>query len=115
MVIFSPFVYNLWIGDNIVIPLSLTFNFAIYFALTNFYAPYTYFVNGIGKVKLQMYSILLTSIINIPLSVFLAKNIGLGVSGVIVATIICILPHAIICPIQFKKIINNKAYGIWNK
>lgn len=115
MVFISPFVYELWIGENVVIPLSLTFYIAVFFALTNFYAPYTYFVNGTGKVKLQMYSILLTAIINVPLSVLLAKHMGFGVSGVILATILCLIPHVVLCPLQYYKIINNKAYGIWNK
>jgi O-antigen/teichoic acid export membrane protein len=115
MVVASPIVYRLWINDKVDIPISLTIYMAVFFALTIFYAPYTYFINGTGKVKLQMYSILITAIINIPLSIFLAKNMELGVSGVIIATILCIVPHAILCPIQYSQIINNKAYGIWNK
>lgn len=115
MVVASPIVYKLWINDKVDIPISLTVYMAVFFALTIFYAPYTYFINGTGKVKLQMYSILGTAIINIPLSIFLAKNMDLGVSGVIIATILCIVPHVILCPIQYSKIINNKAYGIWNK
>lgn len=115
MVIISPIVYRLWIDDKVDIPMSLTIYMAVFFALTIFYAPFTYFINGTGKVKLQMYSILGTAILNIPLSIFLAKNMGLGVSGVIIATILCIIPHVILCPIQYSKIINNKAYGIWNK
>nr|WP_315184823.1 lipopolysaccharide biosynthesis protein [uncultured Flavobacterium sp.] len=115
MVVVSPFVYKIWIGTNVIVSLSLTIYMAIYFALTIFYSPYTYFLNGVGKVKLQMYSIGLTAIINVPLCVFLSKNLGLGVSGVIIATILCLLPHAILCPIQYSKIINKKANGIWNK
>ena len=115
MVIVSPIIYKLWIGNDIDIPLPLTIYMAIYFALTIFYSPYTFFINGTGKVKLQMYSILITAVINIPLSVFLAKYVNLGVSGVILATIICIIPHVILCPIQYYKIINKRAYGIWDK
>lgn len=115
MVIASPLVYKMWIGDNVDIPLSLTFYMAVFFSLTIFYGPYTYFINGTGKVKLQMYSIAATAIINVPLSVFLAKDLGLGVSGVILATILCLIPHIILCPLQYSKIINNKASGIWNK
>jgi O-antigen/teichoic acid export membrane protein len=114
MVIFSPFVYKIWIGPNVTVPLSLTIYMALFFSLTIFYSPFTYFINATGKVKVQMYSIAVTSVINIPLSIFLAKNLNLGVSGVILATIICLIPHAIICPIQYLKIINNRAYGIWN-
>lgn len=115
MVFVSPFVYNIWIGTTVIVPLSLTIYMALFFALTIFYAPYTYFINGTGKVKLQMYSIVITAIINVPLCVFLSKNLEFGVSGVIIATILCLIPHAILCPIQYSKIINKKANGIWNK
>lgn len=114
MVIVSPFSYNLWIGDSVIIPMGLTKAMACYFILTIIYNPYTFFINGTGKVKLQMYSILFTAILNIPLSIFIVNHSSLGVSGVIIATIICILPHTILCPIQYWKIINNKAIGIWN-
>ncbi|WP_369769602.1 lipopolysaccharide biosynthesis protein [Flavobacterium sp. WC2416] len=115
MVAVSPFAYKLWIGNKVVIPMSLTFFMGIYFALTIFYGPYTYFINGTGKVRLQMYSIVITAVLNIPLSIFLAKNVGLGVSGVILATILCLIPHVILCPLQYSKIINKRAHGIWNK
>ena len=88
---------------------------AIYYSLTIFYAPFTYFINGTGKIKLQMYSVILTAILNIPLSIFLVKNLDFGVIGVISATILCLIPHVILCPIQYNKIINYRAYGIWNK
>jgi O-antigen/teichoic acid export membrane protein len=115
LVVISKWFYSLWIGENVDIPYSLSIFMAIYVAVTIVYAPFTYFINGTGKVKLQMYSILLTSIINIPLSIFLAKNMGYGVSGVVIATIICLIPHVVLCPIQYLKIINNRADGIWNK
>jgi Na+-driven multidrug efflux pump len=78
------------------------------------YLPYTYFINGVGKVKLQMYTIGIAALINIPLSIFFAKKIEMGVSGIIFATILCIIPHCILCRIQYKKIINNVAFGIFN-
>lgn len=115
LVVISKWFYSIWIGNKVAIPYSLSIFMAIYVAVTIFYAPFTYFINGTGKVKLQMYSILLTSIINIPLSIFLAKNMEYGVSGVIFATILCLVPHVVLCPIQYLKIINNKAYGIWDK
>lgn len=111
----SKWFYSIWIGDKVDIPYPLSIFMATYVAVTIFYAPFTYFINGTGKVKLQMYSILLTSIINIPLSIFLAKNLGYGVSGVIFSTIICLIPHVVLCPLQYLKIINNRAYGIWDK
>lgn len=115
MLIIAPFSYSNWIGDKIIIPFSLSLSMALYFIVTIIYMPFTYFINGAGKIKLQMFSILVTAIINIPLSILLAKTLNLGVAGVILATIICIIPHAILCPIQYFKIINNKATGLWDK
>ena len=113
LIFISHFFYKLWIGNKVMIPMELTILMAIYFCLTNFYAPFTYFINGTGKVKLQMYSVLATSIFNIPLSIYFAKNLDMGVSGVILATILCLVPHVLISPIQYLKIIKNKANGIW--
>ena len=115
LLILSPTVYKIWIGNKINIPVMLSISMSFFFILTLIYTPFTYFINGTGKVTLQMLSILFTSILNIPLSILLAKNIGLGSSGVIYATIICLLPHVLLCPIQYHKIINNKANGIWNR
>lgn len=115
LILISSTFYKFWVGEKVNIPISLTIYMGIYFCLTNFYTPFTFFINGTGKVKLQMYSILITAFINIPLSVFLAKNLGFGVSGVIFSSIICLIPHIILCPIQYSKIINQKAKGIWNE
>ena len=115
MILIAPFVYQFWIGDSVSIPFRLSFFMSVFFMVTISYAPFTYFVNGTGKVRIQLYALLLTAIINIPLSYFLSVNLDLGVSGVIVATIICLIPHTILTPIQYFKIINNRAYGIWNK
>jgi O-antigen/teichoic acid export membrane protein len=115
MLILSPFVYKIWIGNEVQISFTLSSFMSLFFALTVFYAPYTYFINGTGKVTIQLFSLLFTAIINIPLSIFLAKGLDLGISGVILATIICLLPHVILSPIQYLKIINNRANGVWNK
>jgi hypothetical protein len=49
------------------------------------------------------------------LSVFFAKNLNMGISGVIAATCICVGIGAIWAPIQYSKIVNKKAKGIWIK
>lgn len=114
LAIISPFAYRMWIGNDINIPFSLTLYMTIFFSITIFYSPFNYFVNGTGKVKLHMYTFIISAIANIPLCIIFVKNVGLGVSGVILASIICLLPHVILSPIQYIKIINSKAQGIWN-
>lgn len=115
MYFISDDIYKFWVGKNIIIKNRLSFYMALLSIVTVIYNPFTYFVNGVGKVKLQMFSISITAIINIPLSIYLSKTLNLGVEGVALATILCMLPHMILCPIQYYKIINNRANGLWNK
>lgn len=115
MTLLSAQVYNIWIGNKISIPFVLSIHMAFYFALNIFCNPFTVLINGTGKITLQLYSLVITAIINIPLCVFFARNLNMGVSGIILATTICLLPFAVIAPIQTYKIINKKAFGIWNK
>jgi O-antigen/teichoic acid export membrane protein len=115
LVLLSPYAYKIWVGEDISIPLSLTSYMALFFSITILYAPFNQIINGIGKVKIQVYSFGISAIVNVPLSIFLAKNIGMGVSGVILSTILCTLPQVVLFPIQYFKIINNRADGIWNR
>ncbi|SHF98779.1 Na+-driven multidrug efflux pump [Arenibacter palladensis] len=115
MTIVAPKFYQLWIGEMVIVPMSLTISMAIYFIISVFYSPFNYFINGTGKVKLHMYSFIIGAILNIPLSIILVKQFHFGVEGVIIATSICIAPNIILFPIQYFKLINNQANGIWNK
>ena len=115
MVFLSGWFYRIWVGGNVVVPFELTLCMAIFFMVYNSYAPFTYFINGTGKIRLQTYTIVIMSVINIPLAIFLGGYMGMGLSGVIFSTVLCLLPHAVLLPIQYHKIINHKASGIWNK
>ncbi len=115
MLAISPWFYTIWIGDRLSIPFNLSMLMAIYVIIYNFTSIYTNFINGISKIRLQLYVAIIQAVINIPLSVFFAKHMGLGINGVILATICCLLISIIFMPIQYHMLINNKARGIWNK
>lgn len=111
MFLFSNLVYRLWVGKEIVVPLSLTGVISFYVVINAWNGIYSHFLNGVGKIKLQLYSALFGSLLNIPLAVFLGKT--LGIYGVILSTTLISLMAAIITPIQYRKLINNRARGIW--
>lgn len=115
LIVISPWFYPLWIKDLVEIPLVLTICMGIYFTILCSYSPFIFFMNGISKIRLQMYSFAIGALINIPLSILLVKYTSLGVEGVIIATILCIFPNVILAPMQYLKLINKKATGIWNK
>jgi O-antigen/teichoic acid export membrane protein len=115
IVVFSQKIYNIWIGDHIQIPSKLSFLMALYAIVQSFNMIFSAFINATGKIRLPMYISVISGLANIPLSIYFIQNLGFGVSGVILSTIICGMPNFILSPIQYYKLINNKAHGIWAK
>lgn len=114
MFVVSPFFFHLWV-PQIDVPLLLSGMMCIYVIILAWGNIFVNFINGVGKIHLQLIIGVIGTIVNIPLSYFFAKTLGLGVSGVIGASIISIAYGPIFAPIQFKKIINGTATGIWNR
>lgn len=107
--------YSIWVGDEIQIPVLLSLLMGVYFCMIIFMQPFVSFVNGTGKIRLQLIFSVATAFINIPLSIVFAKYLGLGISGIILSGIVCSLPGVVYVPVQYKKIINQRANGIWNR
>jgi O-antigen/teichoic acid export membrane protein len=115
MGILSDSFYSMWIGNRVEVSKFLTVSMAIFTALLTYYQVYVSFINGIGKIRVQLVTAIFSTIANIPLSILLGKSMGLGTPGVILATTICLIPSVILNPIQYYKLINNKATGIWSR
>ena len=114
MLVISPYVYSLWVGDKIHIPFLVSAAIAIYSLINVVLTPYSHFVNGMGKIYLGSRLVWISIFLYIPLAIALAKS-PLQLAGVILAT--CII-NGIGIPIQIyqtNKLIDQKAHGIWNK
>lgn len=113
-ILLSPWAYKIWgVGNSIqtdLILLSLVF---LYFLFNMRYTIFRTFMNGVGKIRLQFYITLFEAVCHIPLAILLGKNFG--IYGIVFTMFLWSLINSIIEPIQFRKIINNKAFGIWNK
>ena len=112
MVLISKYVYRFWIGDTISIPFNLTIFMGLYSILNVFLAPFSTFINGIGKVKLSA-SLSFVGISLYFISVFLFAHFFKNSTGIVVAIITTSLIGAVIQPIQTFKILNKTARGIW--
>ncbi len=115
MVFCADFFYEMWIGDKVKIPFILSVSMGVWVLISTWTSIFGNFLSGVGKVRLSLYHSFAMIIINIPLCIFLAKYLNLGSTGVIIGTCVCVLPQVFLHPIQYKKIINNKAKGIWGK
>ena len=107
----SPFLFKLWVGDKVQIPFSLSITMAIY-AITHawLFIPCS-LLNGIGKIKLQLYLYVFCIFLDIPFAIILGKTYGLP--GIAISNVIVFVIMSILLSIQCKKIINNSASGIW--
>jgi O-antigen/teichoic acid export membrane protein len=112
LVVATP-VYHFWIHDRAIIPFSLSFAVMCYVMTQNWIRVYHFMLNGSGHIKMQMLIFSITAVLNIPLSIFLVKVCGWGVNGIVWASVFCQLPHVVLAPIQVRKILAEKAKGIW--
>lgn len=100
IIFFAREIINVWIGPEIKYSYSLVVLMGIYVIITVWSNIYAYLVNGIGKITPELYSSIAAGIINIPLSIYFAKFLSMGISGVILGTIISLSLFAVIGPIQ---------------
>jgi O-antigen/teichoic acid export membrane protein len=114
LIVYNP-VLDFWIGSKIEISFLLAFQWALFICLQTYNNIYTIFLNGSGKIHLQMITGIITLVINLPLSIFFATYLNLGSAGVLLATNFSILSYVITRKIQYNKLVNKKANGIWAK
>lgn len=109
----SSFIFKFWVGEDVLVPFTLSATLVLYTIINAFRTIYCFYLNGVGKIQLQLYLVLIAGITNVPFAYYLGTL--LGPTGVILATtIICTVCGAIEI-IQYKKVINSRAHGIWNK
>lgn len=113
MILGSSLFFKIWINNSIEIPVVLHFCMACYIFSMIYAGVQMYILNGIGKVTIQMLVYLFFAIISIPTMSLLSGIVG--VYGILIFLSVVYISQSIIGQIQIKKILNNKATGIWNK
>ncbi|WP_419176470.1 lipopolysaccharide biosynthesis protein [Desulfosediminicola sp.] len=119
MTIFSDAFFRIWIGsdrmENLHIGWSLKIALVCNFAVLSFGRIFILFTNGVGKLKVQILSLLLGALLFIPLVYFFVKILHMGIEGIVVASICANFYSLIIAPVQYMMIISGRADGVWNK
>jgi Na+-driven multidrug efflux pump len=108
-------VFIFWIGPSVKVSTNLSIMMSIYFIISLLASSSNTFINGIGKIQIQFITSIFSIIITIPLSFLFCRYFNFGPAGVIASTLCTTLPCMILYRIQYHKIINGKAKGIWNK
>lgn len=115
MVILSDWFYSFWVGDKILISINITLGMAFYVLILTWTMVYNFFINGVGKIKLHLIISIFSMFLNIPLSIYLAKTLDWGISGILWATTTCLLINLFFMPYQYFRIISKNDSGIWSQ
>ncbi len=113
----SGWFYEFWLRgrEHVLIPFWLSAATGAYVLVMTWSNIYVNFINGVGKIRLQLWSGVITALIVVPLNILLAKTCGLGTTGVSLGMSLSLLPWCFVWPIQVRKILAGNASGIWNK
>jgi len=104
----SNFLYRVWLGDAIRIPLSISLGVMLYIVSLTFGMIYVYILNGLGRLKTQYYLSIITMIYFIPLSYWLSVTLNWGVLGICIALILANINGLIAAPIEYYKYIKKQ-------
>ena len=108
MYLFGDSVMKFWLGD---VELGLTSSNYIYMAIMMivliWYGTFAFFSNGVGLTHVQSIAALIGALVNIPLSIVFVSYLGMGLDGVLVATIVSLSFFALAGPVHTYYVINK--------
>lgn len=109
----SPYIYKIWVGEGVRTNLMLSCLMGIYIFEIICSLCYSYILNGMGALNVQLVTTMSAAILYLPLAWFWGKVYG--VDGVAIALIIVNMPGTVINCVQYKKIISGNASPMWRK
>lgn len=113
LVISSEFIYSYWIGSYFKSSLLISISMSLYVCGYTCIMLNCYFLNGVSKLKIQLYLYVFSSIVNIPLGIYLGKFFG--IAGIILSNVIIFILMGAVLWIQTEKVLNQNDSGIWSK
>ena len=114
MIALSPLVYSIWIGPEVIVDIRLSIGVAVYIFILIYSMRYSYFINGIGKLRIQLIFTVSAAVVFIP-AAYVAVKLSHDLIWFIAVMCLVNLPGMIANRIQFYKLVNGKAKGIWTK
>jgi len=88
MLLFSGFVYTIWIGQEVTIPIELSIAMAAYIFVLIVSLRYSYILNGVNALRIQLIFTIFATVVFVPLSWY-AGNTFRNVSSIV--WVMCII------------------------
>ena len=113
MILFSPIMYKIWIGDSVYIPFMISVLIGLYMVCQAISTLHASILNGMGVIKVQIIQAVLQGVLFVGAILIIGQ--GLDLTGILLILLITAIIPAVILPFQVKLLLNNKAKGIWKK
>lgn len=97
-----------WVGSSIVISKNLVISTALFVLVSTWNNIFAIFLNGIGEVKVQLYTAAVAMVLNVPLALYFVRVLGWDLGGVVSATVVSLLFSSVFLPIHAYKLISLK-------
>lgn len=112
MLLFSTYIYKLWLGQDIGISFKLSLVVYVYTLVFMFGSIFVNILNGISALYIQFWSSVFSPLLFIGLCIFFIEN-QIGFPALILAGCLANFNGFIIAPIQYYKIFYKDRKGIW--
>lgn len=103
-IVFRPLA-AVWLQKSLDYPRGLIPLMAVYIIVYVWCSGFSMVVNGLEMIDIAVYVALAQGILNVPLSLFFAKGLNMGICGVLLGSIGVMLISAIIIPIAVKMVL----------
>ncbi len=110
----SGWFFDKWVGKNVDIPVGVSLTVLGYVCMFNFNNCVTYLINGLNKIKVQIFTSVTGTFFYLILICLFIKG-DCGIYGISISMGMIYLLMSIIHLYQCKLLLTNKARGIWNK
>ena len=100
---------NWWLGKELHYENSLIFSMGLFIALNIYSYIYSAILNGMGKLNIQLFVSIFIAILNIPLSIYLSTSCEMGITGVIVASNICMVISTLTVVLQTNFVLKGRS------
>jgi O-antigen/teichoic acid export membrane protein len=106
LALFVPYILSIWLKEKIEYPKYFILFISIVTLIRIYVTFYTFFLNGIGKLNLYIFFIIISVLIKIPLSYFFV-HLGFDINSVVLSTLVIMILWAIFIPYKCYKIVNS--------
>jgi len=102
-------IVSIWTSGQIIIQPIMVWIFALYTLISIWNNIYAFFLNGVSKIRIQIFTSIAAAILHIPIAFLLVKHYKMGSEGVVLSMAISLSFFAIAGPIQSYKLLKT-----WN-